>query len=181
MGLPKLLWGRPDELTTFPLMGIEHAHRLGYLASTARSILEIGAGGSTIWLAQIAPRATIVSLETSEKWRQDVMLLLLAMKQHGASMGSNVVVWRADPAMLDSHGPFDLVFVDGRREDRSGWLAMSIPHVRSGGHIALHDAERPEVQDAILEFESHHGVREYCDTDETYLHGGVKLWIGRKS
>lgn len=103
------------------------------------NVFEWGAGGSTVWFSRNC--STVVSIEHSQKWKDDI-------KGKLARDGASNVSLQYIPARRDGqdhdyadailkHGIFDLVFVDGEASRRDRCLANSWAKVIHGGYIML--------------------------------------------
>jgi len=102
-----------------------------------KRILEWGPGFSTDLFVHLCPEASILSIEHQEKW---------AAKQAERFNGrANIVHQGIGPACRYAYwpttqGPFDLIFVDGRR--RNECLLAARECLAPGGVVVLHDANR---------------------------------------
>ncbi|MCK5641677.1 MAG: hypothetical protein KAJ19_12825, partial [Gammaproteobacteria bacterium] len=100
-------------------MGWQHAGWFASYMVKAKNILEWGCGGNTLWMAQMCPRAQIVSVEHNTAWYERVSVALKALHDAGMSeqpdslllLGSTPAYF-AGPALL-ACAPYDLIFVDG--------------------------------------------------------------------
>ncbi|KKM67210.1 hypothetical protein LCGC14_1473420 [marine sediment metagenome] len=163
-----------DQLRTIPYMDAMHAEWLREYAEDAKSILEWGCGGSTIWLAQIAGGG-IRSIEHDPVWAARVTDVLNALGDPPlvrlASCWVDVVSDRA--TYSDLNGPYDLAFIDGKAEWRLDCLAACVKCVKPGGHIFLHDSQRYPSQ--LFPF-----VTEHCQKSEQRIDSiGVGMWHGQ--
>ena len=171
-----------EHFNALPHMGPHHAAILGRYAQRAKRILEYGSGGSTLFLAMVALKARIVSLEHDREWRQRVTRALEWERMEGWEMapvevyhvsrdGYRWANWSWTKAPGASFIP-DLVFVDGL--DRDVCLKDAWTFLPSGGIVILHDAERPYVRGEGWE-------TLYEDVDKDWLENpAAKLWVGRK-
>ncbi len=185
------MWCARRKLRTFPLMGLRHAERIGEVAMKAKTILEYGSGGSTLWLAQIAPEAKIVSVEHDEKWFRRVFAAYHALRGLGmleppyaTLVHTSVDRYARQPA----DGPFDMILIDGAHETRDACLRGAFDLLSPGGTVFLHDAEEPDYQAGKVAFVKAGGVGmpfvvQEDDTlhlsDPTY-NGPAELWEGSK-
>lgn len=103
-----------------------------------RNVVEFGAGGSTLLLAQVA--SCLESYEPDPKWVECVTARLVAMK---GTCGTRVVALpnATPPADLP---PADVYFIDGLRHARPWWVRAVIER-RLARVIALHDSRRSET------------------------------------
>jgi len=107
------------------------------LAHEAR-VLEIGSGGSTLWLA---PRAqSVVSYEHDAGWHDLVRDALVA--RYVSNVSLRLAPRPYAPTIRDKEPAdwFDLVIVDGR--DRVQSFAAALPKLKRGGVILLDDSQR---------------------------------------
>jgi len=141
------------------LMGLKHRERLISFLPSGGRMLEWGAGGSTVWLAQNLPEAaTLTSVEHDREWfyevsnhlgnggrgRRDNVRLLL--REPTGPLGTNATAAEDDPANLqpfinavDSER-FDVILVDGYA--RGACLDKARALLNPGGVVVLHDAQR---------------------------------------
>lgn len=124
----------PDEILPYPWL---HPHAVEYFEEILQptwTVLEHGAGGSTLWLAERVKQVT--SIEHDPYWRRKVRELA----------PDNVKVLSLKIA--DGKGVLacghDLFFIDGDRLERGTCLAMVDDFVMPGGWIVLDNANRPE-------------------------------------
>lgn len=142
-----LWWTNQDQFRAFPYMRITHAARLAAAAQGAHRILEYGAGGSTLWLAQLCPHAELFVVEHDAEWRQRVAAAGLGLRACGIVTAT--IFMEAGDAFHQSLDNIDLALVDGKADDRPTMLADAWPRLRQLGSLFLHDAERIEYQEAI--------------------------------
>jgi len=171
------------------LMGLKHRERLVSFVPPGGRMLEWGAGGSTVWLAQNLPeRATLTSIEHDRAWfyevanhlgnggrgrRENVRMLL---REPTGPLGTNATAAEDDPACLWPYinaadgARFDVVLVDGYA--RGTCLAKARSLLNPGGVVVLHDAQREWYDEAkgLLTCRGHMGS---C-TD----YPGPELWWG---
>lgn len=94
-------------------------------------VLEFGAGGSTLWLAERV--ATVESYEPIQNWRE-------AVRERA---GDNVTLLQ-EPDFSPT-GYYDVIFIDGEPvKDRAEWLFYAAIMTKPGGWIILDNANRPE-------------------------------------
>ncbi len=177
------MWCARRKLRTFPLMGLRHAERIGEVAMKAKTILEYGSGGSTLWLAQIAPDASILSIESEKNWYDRVRAAYNAIATGGIAVGH--VSQYYVPALSEwvdaaaVHAPFGMILIDGVHETRDPCLRGAFDLLNPGGTVFLHDAEEPDYQAGIDAFHEAGGLPcAYLGHDRTF--GPARLWIGTK-
>jgi predicted O-methyltransferase YrrM len=147
------------------------ASRLRDLARDGH-VLEIGSafGYSTVVMAQTAIDVTSIdphiALESREILRSNLQLYGVAHKV------TCVVHYSWDILPLLPPGLFDLVFIDGDHSEAAVWrdIALSLPLIKLGGHIACHDYDEDTCP----------GIKPPCDQ---LLPGGVltdTLWAWRR-
>lgn len=104
------------------------------------SVVEFGAGRSTIWLAQRSRR--VISVETDDGWAQWVATAL-AKRQ----MSDKVQITRStktadylEPLRVHEHERFDLALVDGGQRDLAAMWAST--RLNTNGILVLDNADR---------------------------------------
>lgn len=196
------MWCARRKLRTFPLMGLRHAERIGEVAMKAKTILEYGSGGSTLWLAQIAPEAAIVSVEHDPKWYARVRNTYEALRQVGV-ISEDKVYWVHTQSLVHyakgsrigwGAATFDMILIDGIHETRDACLRGAFDLLNPGGTVFLHDAEEPDYyagkcafvaaggsgQVCLLFDPSQRGdIQGRCTWDPTY-DTDAQLWMGKK-
>ncbi len=115
------------------------------------SILEHGSGGSTRWFAQRAKH--VVAVEANPQWRAAT----------AEQVDSEVVnFWEGSLQSLIAAMPnrFDLLLIDGQREERPEWCFAAEKLVRPGGIVVLDNANRHEygVARTILQHTAKHFI-----------------------
>lgn len=118
-----------------PWLSPEATSFLESLLFADMTVLEHGAGGSTLWFAERVQHVTAVEHDAtwyttlSKRIPKNVTLIL----------GSGVLYVE----------PVDLLFIDGEPvENRSRWIESVSRLVKPGGYIVLDNANRPEYADA---------------------------------
>lgn len=141
------------------LMGLKHRERLVSFVPPGGRMLEWGAGGSTVWLAQNLPEgATLTSIEHDREWfyevanhlgnggrgrRNNVRMLL---REPTGPLGRNATAGEDDPTNLRPFidavdgERFDVILVDGYA--RGSCLDKARALLNPGGVVVLHDAQR---------------------------------------
>jgi predicted O-methyltransferase YrrM len=104
-------------------------------------VLEHGAGGSTLWLAERVKH--LVSVEHDPAWTLKVRELAPA----------NVIIVSYLPD-FESH-TYDLFFIDGERMERAACLKAAHLLVKPGGWIVLDNANRPEYAEERAGLKQH--------------------------
>jgi predicted O-methyltransferase YrrM len=101
-------------------------------------VIEFGAGGSTLWLAQRVKHVT--SYENDADW-----LSVLKSK-----VPDNVTLHFES---LPLEGQADLLFLDGEPvELRGEWLRLAPSLLKPGGILVLDNCNRPEYEKELAEF-----------------------------
>ena len=157
-----LWWTNEDQFRAFPYMNIRHAARIAAYALGAHHILEHGGGGSTLWLAQIAPHAILYVQEHDPIWKERIRLGLEAL----AGCGVPLAVVQAASGGEQFESPFDLVIVDGESDERPVRIREGWDLLRPGGSLFLHDAERALYREPLKSLEAQGGMVVYCDINE---------------
>lgn len=130
-----------DEIRATPWL---HPAAVLYLNSLIKPdwrILEHGAGGSTLWFAERA--ASVVSIEASQEWREAIR----------AVAPSNVTLLAHLPPVARE---YDLMLIDGLREERPMMIRLSRLYVKPGGVIVLDNAIHQEFAAERL------ALQKYC-------------------
>ena len=125
---------------------------IGWLGRRIRSdwsILELGAGRSTIWFARRAGR--VLSLEDNEFWATCTRKRLNELERENVELRQLRV--EDFPAEVDSlpDASFDLVVVDfleSQHATRIDALRPAMRKVRAGGLLLLDDSDRPGYSEA---------------------------------
>lgn len=123
----------PDEIIPYPWLHPAAVEYLENLLQPDWRVLEHGAGGSTLWLADRV--VSVVTIEHDLGWSDKVRSLAPA----------NVTILQSCPETPDRE--YDLFFIDGEREQRGSYLAIAHLLVKAGGWVVLDNANRPEYQD----------------------------------
>lgn len=135
--LPRLTPWRP-RIPWIPFTAIRALSR--HLTAFS-SVVEIGSGMSTLWLASRCQR--LVSIEADKEWFARVQAKL---QQHGCRNVDLRYRWVAD-AMSDfgefADGSLDLVIVDGG--PRETCLDAALPKVRAGGAVYVDNTDEPHI------------------------------------
>jgi predicted O-methyltransferase YrrM len=110
-------------------------------------VLEWGPGYSTGVILEECPNCHLDSIESDADWHQryqakfpDVRIRLFPLKSR-----TEYSVWPLNGAKR--YGPYDLVFVDGRR--RRECLVTAAQILNPGGVVVLHDADRWQYRDVV--------------------------------
>ena len=126
---------------------------IGWLGRRMRptwSVLELGSGRSTLWLARRA--GTLISLEDNEYW-------IARTREQLAGAGAGNVELREVPierfvdavAAMDAEA-FDLIVVDfleSPQADRVRAVRAARSKLRPGGYLLLDDSDRPAYAEAF--------------------------------
>lgn len=137
-GLRRAAESTPEELRMMKI-GAEEGRLLQFLARLvqARRIVEVGTltGYSAIWLARALPADG--HLWTVDKTPLHVRLARENIAASDVADRVSVVEGDALKALetLNSHGPFDMVFIDADKIQYEDYLNWAEKHVRKGGLI----------------------------------------------
>ena len=131
---PWYAFRKPDEIIPQPWL---HPEAVTYFESILQPdfwVLEHGAGGSTLWLAERVK--SVVTIEHDPGWQKKIHELA----PDNVTMTSNI----------PQNGTviYDLVFIDGKRDERPDMLQRAEDLLRPGGWLVLDNAGRPEYQPA---------------------------------
>lgn len=162
-----------------------------------RSILELGAGASSLVLARALVRlggGRLTSLEhlprfALEAWREvervpgvDARLVASRLRLRASAAGVHYTYADAEPE-LARRGPFDLVFVDGPPiyYGRDGAMHLAHPHLSPGALVVLDDAARPGEQRTLRRWRRVYPDLTLLVMDSTFgRHGCAVLVCPRK-
>ncbi|UFJ38975.1 O-methyltransferase [Brevibacillus humidisoli] len=109
--------------------------RMWLIAYKPTSILEVGTaiGYSTIWLAEAAPQARIVTLEIDENRASRARANIT---EAGVDDRVEVIVGDATAGLPD-HGTFDCLFIDAAKGQYRTFLDQYLPLVNEGGLLIV--------------------------------------------
>ena len=113
------------------------------------SVLELGAGRSTPWLARRAGR--VLSFEDNEFWLNHTRERLAEAGLENVELSQLPVERFADGIARLQDGSFDLVLVDfleSPQTDRVDAVHAARSKVRPGGYLLLDDSDRPGYAEA---------------------------------
>lgn len=123
-----------------PIVMLAAEHLMGALVAD-KTVFEIGAGGSTIYLAQRAAR--VVSIEDNPDWHKAVVERLGELDLEAEV---RLVKTQDLARTLDDTGMWDVVFVDCRdQEQRALAIRKAASHTISGGWLIADDYDFPKV------------------------------------
>lgn len=125
--------GQPGELRQTPWLHPSIVLYLDAIIQPDWSILEHGAGGSTLWFAQRAAR--VVSIEHHPDWREAV-----------AALAPDNVTMMDDEIDIGYGREFDLFLIDGQRQMRASWALIADELVKPGGLVVFDNCNRPDEQ-----------------------------------
>ncbi len=102
-----------------------------------------------------APNVPIYSMDVAP---QNDERLRQIFAESGEGTNVTLLVGDSQQGKFSSVGPYDVLFIDGdhSHEGCSADIANWYGGLATNGHLLFHDAARPEVQDAIVEFISAH-------------------------
>ncbi len=180
-------WTNPGQFRAFPYMAIEHAEMIRKAIPDHPCVVtEWGMGGSTLWFLQILPPgSTLFSFEHTNHWFNVVLKAHRNMVEAGLIDPSIIFFFECiaefdpPPSILR---PAHLMLIDGESEWRAPILDMIDAKdmvdgkelLLPNGDVFLHDAQRPEYQDAIYHFMLRNdGIARHTDSI------GVDMWHGR--
>jgi predicted O-methyltransferase YrrM len=117
-----------------------------------KQVLEWGPGYSTYMLASLCPDVKIYSIEHDLNWLSITKERLQPFNKRVEIIHKNVNAPACQYAtygynLFDKCGPFDLIFIDGRRRVECCMVALDI--ISSDGIMILHDAERKSYRRVI--------------------------------
>lgn len=125
---------------------------VGWLGRRTRrdwSVLELGSGRSTLWLARRT--ATVLSFEDNEFWLTQGRERLAAAELDNVELRHLPVEWfAAEVAALEDES-FDLVVVDfleSPEADRVDLVRAGRAKVKQGSYLLLDDSDRPGYAEA---------------------------------
>jgi predicted O-methyltransferase YrrM len=123
-----------------------------------RSVLEFGAGASSIVLARALARrggGRLTSVEQRPEWCAEAWAAVAAVREVDARLVHSTprlriawdgvsYVYRTAAPILRERGPYDLVLIDAPQwyYGRDGSLHLAHPHLRAGALVVLDDAGR---------------------------------------
>lgn len=131
----------PARLKPWPWLHPDATLYLNSLLNPEMELLEHGAGGSTLWLAERVRHVT--SVESSIAWYDAVR----------ARKPANATLLLSHDVVFIS--PVDLLFIDGEPiENRAKWLDAVPRLVKPGGYVILDNSNRPEYASARAYFQT---------------------------
>lgn len=151
-----------------------------------KTVLEVGSGGSTLWLAQRAKE--VVSVEHDPDWLEVVLRSLPQGTENVSldlvpvdNLGAYIAGWHDD-----SEGRFDVVIIDCYQHKRPEAIEASAPLLPVGGHLVIDDAQWPllvvavqVLNDLKWEFElvdTYEGPKHNPATDKHYKTTTTDFW-----
>jgi len=120
----------PQEIEPLPWIHPDAVRYFENIIKLDWKVLEHGAGGSTLWLAQRC--RTVVTIEHDPDWRMMVR----------EKAPANVTILESFPDSVDQ--PYDCFFIDGAREERGLCLLKAPEFLKPGGWVVLDNSNRPE-------------------------------------
>lgn len=173
-------WG---SLIAMPHMGWQHAGWFASYVVRATNILEWGSGGSTLWMAMMAPNARMHIIEHDGVWLDRVGEVLLALRATTVAISMNVLLSECQDTVsyvvdVGTNVPYDLVFIDG--QERPACLAASYDLLAPGGVVFLHDSERVAYTDAKWQLLERPGMALIDErTDESWVNQRAGMWAAQ--
>jgi len=107
------------------------------------TILEVGAGSSTVWFARKAKY--VLSFEHNELWFR-----IAGDELEKYNLENFAILYRPDYPKKglpeeEINDIYDVVFIDGPTEGRNSPIETGIKHIKPGGYLVLDDAQRTEL------------------------------------
>lgn len=142
-----------QKLVVAPMLGWNHAGTLLSYAVNAKHILEYGSGGSTLWLSQhTAEDVCIVSVEHDPEWLRRVGKIMIQspalVQSHKIAMiDANATPPYVRPPYIEKYVPYDLIFIDGKHDERTPCLKAAYDLLSPGGVVILDNSEEPAYQE----------------------------------
>lgn len=111
---------------------------------TAQSrVLEVGAGGSTVWFARRTPYVT--SIEHNPQWYEATCNYL-----NDCGLSASILFRPNYPSEgFEVSEQFDVILIDGEGYTRSKQIACSLPLIVPGGWLILDDAHRGGFREGV--------------------------------
>lgn len=130
---------KPEDVKHTPWLSKQATARFEGLLQKDMTVIEFGAGGSTLWLAERVGHVT--SYENDPDWGA-------AIRKH---MPANVTLYAESLPRMDKQ--YDLMFIDGEPvELRGEWLKLAPSLLKPGGILVLDNCNRPEYEKELAEF-----------------------------
>jgi len=129
----------PDQIGEDPVPWLHPAVVL-YLESLLRPdwmILEHGCGGSTLWFAERV--RAVHAVDNDPEWTQVVEY---------QSPGNVTMFFDHKPVYFKGRN-YDLLLIDGWKDDRPEWIRLAPKIVRPGGIVIVDNYNRPECAEEI--------------------------------
>lgn len=134
----------PATMDAAPCLAVAATLLLQTLA-TGKRVGEYGAGGSTLWLAQIA--AEVISVEDNAAWFSVVTRYTSAFAHVEVRLVTTAGIPRG---LAESDGLFDVLFVDPLpQKQRYQAIVAGAPLVRPGGWLVADDYDFPHVKAGV--------------------------------
>lgn len=122
------------------------------------TVIEQGAGGSTLWFAERVKR--VVSFEHDEKWYKAVSSL--------APDNVSINHKSGPPLDTDDLPLCDLLFIDGEHPYRADYVMAAEYIVKPGGWVVFDNCNRPEYADARAHLHSISNSIESIDRNQYF-------------
>lgn len=130
-------WYRPSKPADFPDRPWLHESAILYLEHLLQpdwNVIEHGAGGSTIWIADRV--GTLTTIEHDIEWAMAVQ----------DKMPANVKMDVGGKPDQYLGQLFDLMFIDGHRDERGAWANAARMLIKPGGIAVFDNSNRPEYR-----------------------------------
>ena len=141
-------WWEPSTPEDFKPVPWMHPAAVMYLESLLRRdmvVIEHGCGGSTLWFA--ARCKELHSYEVNEAWFHAVVNKVKARENVFVHLQHN------PPIFPDMQA--DLLFIDGRNNDRPEWIMAADKLVKPGGGVVVDNSNRPHYSIPLQKLAEH--------------------------
>ena len=122
----------PDEIKPGVWMHPAAVLYLESLLEPDMKVVEHGCGGSTLWFAERVKE--VHSYDANGAWRDKL----------GKIKPENVSLENSIPAI-----DYDLLFIDGKNEDRPKWIKNAHKLLKHGGIVVIDNSNRPHYHKAM--------------------------------
>ena len=128
----------PSDIVPRPWLHDEVVDYFESILKPSYTLIEHGAGGSTLWFAERVER--VITIEHVSKWANAVESLA----------PENVTVLHHSGPIPADLPVADVLYIDGARVERTAYVANAARLVRPGGWVVLDNSNRPEyVQERL--------------------------------
>lgn len=126
-----------SEIRENPWLPEEAIFWMGNYLNKERTVLEFGAGSSTVWFAKRVKH--MLSYENKEKWYNLVLNELARLKLRNVELKLDVMYPTFGPKNIN--GQFDFILIDGRGRVKCAQTSYEL--VKPGGWVGLDNSWRP--------------------------------------